>query len=470
MFGGFLVGGVVHFRCGVAPPRTRWVFHRRTIFLPIGGFGQEPKRIDDPSGQDQTTPKHLPQPSSSLSEPLPLPSSSVSIRLSDCQHSTMAPRRPQNQTRCLCCSHTCCILLTLAVVIGGGIAGVVVWRYGLPEDITGSRAPTPPSPAPSPAPSVTPFQFNQCTSEADCCNGLDNICDLRASEILYATMHNANADRQSGTNIFPNHNLPLEDALEAGYRGLAIDICKCNGVVVLCHGFCAIGRRSIEEVFANIVTFLEANPTEVVVMPTQITNSADEPVDLFQVYNILQTVSNVTNMMYDHGGAAEWPTLRTLKETNRVCVVVGVCLGVYLGSCQMLGVESMTLAQSWEKQPTRQVPGMLRSLSKLFATRPTSSSSHIVIVAHSFRHSVPLYSVFYSSIMRDLPVSTPESAHRGSTIGFNMPPRQSLYSTALATLRTLPVLVKSPVEPAVRVTFLGSTIFSGFQRNEPPGL
>jgi len=85
--------------------------------------------------------------------------------------------------------------------------------------------------------SATPqYQFIQCDGQKECCNGLEGICDLRVDEVLFATLHNAMATFEDGFLFGPNHQSPLEDALEVGYRGLNLDICNCGGEIIFCHG------------------------------------------------------------------------------------------------------------------------------------------------------------------------------------------------------------------------------------------
>ena len=95
----------------------------------------------------------------------------------------------------------------------------------------GAVQPSLPAPAPQ-------YQFIQCDREGtgDCCNGLDSICDLRADEVLYATLHNGMATFEDGFAFGPNHNYQLERSLEAGYRGLNLDLCNCGGETTFCHG------------------------------------------------------------------------------------------------------------------------------------------------------------------------------------------------------------------------------------------
>ena len=83
------------------------------------------------------------------------------------------------------------------------------------------------------------YEFIQCddtSGTGDCCNGLEGICDLRANEVLYATLHNGMATFEDGFLFGPNHKYQLESALKAGYRGLNLDLCNCGGETIFCHG------------------------------------------------------------------------------------------------------------------------------------------------------------------------------------------------------------------------------------------
>ena len=87
---------------------------------------------------------------------------------------------------------------------------------------------------------VVMYEFIQCDgngqTSGDCCNGLEGICDLRADEILYATLHNGMSTFEDGFLFGPNHKYQLEAALQAGYRGLNLDLCNCGGETIFCHG------------------------------------------------------------------------------------------------------------------------------------------------------------------------------------------------------------------------------------------
>jgi hypothetical protein len=175
--------------------------------------------------------------------------------------------------------------------------------------------------SPTPAPTEREkYEFMQCQDPTkDCCNGLDTICDLKVDDILYATVHNAMATFEDGFLFGPNHKFSLEGALEAGYRGINVDVCNCNGVYQLCHGICNIGSRDIKEVFTNINQFLDDNPTEVIVIPLEINNGVDEMVDIWTLYSIMTEIPGFTEKFYVHENLiADWPTLREVIDTNKV--------------------------------------------------------------------------------------------------------------------------------------------------------
>ena len=91
-------------------------------------------------------------------------------------------------------------------------------------------------------PQVTSYEFIRCRREsiyggkADCCNGLDSICDLRVNEVLFATLHNGMNEFSNGGYVTIHKEFELERALEAGYRAFKLDICNCAGEYKFCFG------------------------------------------------------------------------------------------------------------------------------------------------------------------------------------------------------------------------------------------
>jgi hypothetical protein len=174
------------------------------------------------------------------------------------------------------------------------------------------------SPTPSPTQELT-YQFNQCSQDGSgaCCNGLDSICDLRVDEILYATVHNAMATFEDGFLFGPNHQYKLEGALEAGYRGLNLDICNCGGEHIFCHGICTLGPRTVDDVMLGVNQFLDDNPTEVVVFIYQVNSNVDQEVNLQGFYDKMTLVDGFVDKIYVHDGPnSTWPTLGELTDPN----------------------------------------------------------------------------------------------------------------------------------------------------------
>ena len=156
--------------------------------------------------------------------------------------------RKREQDTSSCCTLPRIILLTVTLIV----AAFLIWWFEPWKDFIGTASNgdqnqgglrpatlTPqwiPTESPTPAPK---FQFNKCDPQSgvgNCCNGLEGLCDLRADQIMYGTLHNAMSTVDDGFFIGANHVGTLEEALEAGYRALNLDICKCGGVHVFCHG------------------------------------------------------------------------------------------------------------------------------------------------------------------------------------------------------------------------------------------
>jgi hypothetical protein len=175
-------------------------------------------------------------------------------------------------------------------------------------------------PTASPAPTRVPFDFLQCDPErVACCNGLENICDMKINEIMFATVHNAMATKEDGFLLNPSHRYSLESALEAGYRGIHLEVCKCNGVYEFCHGICHLGARDPTEVFLNIDRFLRDNPQEVLLMKLQINNEVHQQVDLDELYELMGNATHFASNLYVQNYLnEEWPTLRAMINKNQV--------------------------------------------------------------------------------------------------------------------------------------------------------
>jgi len=271
-----------------------------------------------------------------------------------------------------CCTWPKVVVLVLVVVVGG----ILIWRFApidkavdniLPTfNNTGANSDnafggTSPTPAPT---RREKFDFMRCRDPAvNCCNGLDTICDLGVDDILYASVHNAMATFEDGFLFGPNHRFKMEDALEAGYRGINLDVCNCGGVYQFCHGVCTIGARDIVEVFSSINRFLNNNPTEVVAIPLQINNNVGQEVDINVLYSLMGEVFGFIDKLYVHDDMiADWPTLRQAIDTNK-----RVLMFHYNGpTCQQPGECPDGLHHYWDY--AIDTPWNFQSLSAIQAT------------------------------------------------------------------------------------------------------
>jgi len=232
-----------------------------------------------------------------------------------------------------CCTWPRILLLVILLAV----AGVCVWKFVPWEDSINNvlgAVPIPdnnsngggtnsniakPNTVETASPTASPmYEFIQCddtSGTGDCCNGLEGICDLRANEVLYATLHNGMATFEDGFLFGPNHKYQLESALKAGYRGLNLDLCNCGGETIFCHGICTLGPRKVVDVMQNVNAFLDENPSEVIIFIYQVNNDVDQQVDLNAFYDKLTQVDGVIDKLYIHDDMdSPWPTLRDLTN------------------------------------------------------------------------------------------------------------------------------------------------------------
>lgn len=165
-----------------------------------------------------------------------------------------------------------------------------------------------------------PYEFMQCPSDgSECCNGLPSNCDLRPNQALWATLHNANHDEK----LLSNHEAPLEQALEAGYRGLMLDACLCPNTttgqlgLTFCHSICGIGHRDANEVFTNINTFLTNNPTEIIFINFEISSGSPTPAIIWEYMKL----AGLRQKTYIHG-AQNYPIMRNLLLQGKQLILM----------------------------------------------------------------------------------------------------------------------------------------------------
>jgi len=131
--------------------------------------------------------------------------------------------------------------------------------------------------------------------------------------------HNAMSSPSHGFSILPNHeNDPIVASLDSGFLGISLDICRCNGKLVFCHGSslvgCGVGSRDAVDTFQQLDDWLNSNPQDVLVVFLQINNSAGggEAISLQDVESTLS--DSFKSKMYQHDSNNAWPTLGEMVQ------------------------------------------------------------------------------------------------------------------------------------------------------------
>ena len=199
----------------------------------------------------------------------------------------------------------------------------------------------------------------QCPTEGQCCNGLEMNCDLRVNELMFATLHNANHDE----NPIPNHNEGFEKALKVGYRGLNFDLCRCGDELVFCHALCGIGTRNVTEAFININSFLNDNPSEVIMLNIEMSVESPSPLDL---WDHIKVIDGIPTKTYQHENK-EWPTMGSMVKDGKQLVIFQhrgpICTDAKTAGCvpQELSLFQYTLETEYSFKTIEEVEDVEKS-------------------------------------------------------------------------------------------------------------
>lgn len=145
------------------------------------------------------------------------------------------------------------------------------------------------------------------------CNGAPALCARRFDEVSFACSHNAMSNAEEGWEA-PNQNLPLRRQLEDGVRALMLDTHYWEGVPHLCHGPCGLGMKPLVEGLAEIRSFLEEHPREVVSLLFEPYIEAEDTEAAIAAAGLLP-------MVHTQVRGTPWPTLGAMVESGRRLVV-----------------------------------------------------------------------------------------------------------------------------------------------------
>lgn len=196
------------------------------------------------------------------------------------------------------------------------------------------------------------------------CAGSPRLCDRRFDQIVFAGTHNSMNNR-SDEFTFPEQGMNLDQQLKAGIRGFLIDThygkestqgrvwTDLTGIdratlvrdygeatvvageearkslveptgqrgLYLCHDFCELGATRLIDALTAFRSFLETNPSEVIVLFIQDQTSPRDTMSLF-------TSGDLAEVIYTPPEHGVWPTIRTLLTTDRRLIVMSEKRGV----------------------------------------------------------------------------------------------------------------------------------------------
>ncbi len=177
-------------------------------------------------------------------------------------------------------------------------------------------------------------------SAADGCNGHVELCGRRIDQVTFAGSHNSMSSRDLGWDLAMQQG-DIVAQLDSGIRALLVDTHYWDrrGTVEggddptaryvieaaladdrprpglwLCHGFCALGASSLDGVLAEIDSWLDENPHEVLLMIIQDETSAADTMDAFERSGLIDHV-------HTHVPSTPWPTLGALIEADERLLV-----------------------------------------------------------------------------------------------------------------------------------------------------
>ncbi|MCH2126549.1 MAG: hypothetical protein MK165_17290 [Pirellulaceae bacterium] len=137
--------------------------------------------------------------------------------------------------------------------------------------------------------------------------------DRRYDQCSVVMTHNAMSNRAEGW-LFPNQNHSLTQQLNAGVRGLMLDVHLFQGRPYLIHNSHFLGKRLLVDGLHELGRFLDEHPQAIVTIifesyvPASVVQAAFKDASLLERLHC-QSVTEA------------WPTLRKMVDTNRRLVV-----------------------------------------------------------------------------------------------------------------------------------------------------
>ena len=145
------------------------------------------------------------------------------------------------------------------------------------------------------------------------CNGSFQLCDKKYNEVAFLTTHNAFNSSEDNFQ-FPNQTYNILNQLNAGVRGLMIDVYDNNGTPMVYHSFSILGSIPLQDIFNDIKIFLDLNTNEIVTLILECY------IDANSIENVLQQ-SLLYNYLYSKDSQSNWATLDEMITSNKRLII-----------------------------------------------------------------------------------------------------------------------------------------------------
>ena len=145
------------------------------------------------------------------------------------------------------------------------------------------------------------------------CNGSASLCLKTYNDVAYLTTHNAFNSDEDGF-LFPNQTYNITSQLNAGVRGLMIDVYNHFGTPTAYHTVFALGTIPFSDLLNDIKSFLDNNSNEIITIILECYITANDIED-----EINQ--SGLSSYLYTHNSNTGWPTLQNMINNNNRLVM-----------------------------------------------------------------------------------------------------------------------------------------------------
>jgi len=149
------------------------------------------------------------------------------------------------------------------------------------------------------------------------CNGHAELCGRSYDRVAFAGTHGSYAVSSQGF-LAPDQTYSVARQLQDGIRVLHFELHIYESAVYACHSICAIGSLPFADEMTSIASFVAANPTEVV---TMLLERSDSTITADNIGDVIKASGLEPRMAVQQVGAA-WPTLGDMTQGGQTVVAL----------------------------------------------------------------------------------------------------------------------------------------------------